>query len=59
MPCAQNDYQAAKLNESHTILLVQPPAGVQVNEAGGQYYNPYFPGGKIGMAKQVINRSVL
>jgi ubiquinol-cytochrome c reductase cytochrome c1 subunit len=29
------------------------PSGVVVNEAGGQYYNPYFPGGKIGMAKQL------
>lgn len=34
------------------------PAGVMVNEAGGQYYNPYFPGGKIGMAKQLNDGAV-
>ena len=31
------------------------PAGVEVNEAAGQYYNPYFPGGKIGMPKQLVD----
>lgn len=34
------------------------PAGVVVNEAGGQYYNPYFPGGKIGMPKQLVDGAV-
>jgi ubiquinol-cytochrome c reductase cytochrome c1 subunit len=34
------------------------PAGVTVNEAGGQYYNPYFPGGKIGMPKQLIDGAI-
>lgn len=29
-----------------------------MNEAGGQYYNPYFPGGKIGMAKQLNDGGV-
>ena len=29
----------------------EPPAGVSV--AAGQHYNPYFPGSKIGMAKQL------
>lgn len=36
----------------------EPPAGVVVNEAAGQYYNPYFPGGKIGMPKQLQNEGV-
>lgn len=31
----------------------EAPFGIAVNEAGGQYYNPYFPGGKIGMPKQL------
>jgi len=35
-----------------------PPAGVTVNEAAGQYYNPYFPGGKIGMGKQLMDGAV-
>jgi ubiquinol-cytochrome c reductase cytochrome c1 subunit len=35
-----------------------PPAGVVVNEEAGQYYNPYFPGGKIGMPKQLIDGAV-
>ncbi|KAK7070817.1 iso-1-cytochrome c [Halocaridina rubra] len=30
-----------------------PPAGVQVRE--GLYYNPYFPGGAIGMAQALYN----
>jgi ubiquinol-cytochrome c reductase cytochrome c1 subunit len=30
-----------------------PPAGVQLRE--GQYYNPYFPGGAIGMAQALYN----
>jgi len=35
-----------------------PPAGVVVNEEAGQYYNPYFPGGKIGMPKQLMDGAV-
>jgi len=34
------------------------PAGVVVNTAGGQHYNPYFAGGKIGMAKQLVDGAV-
>lgn len=30
-----------------------PPAGIQLRE--GQYYNPYFPGGAIGMAQALYN----
>jgi len=33
-----------------------PPAGVTVRE--GLYYNPYFPGGKIGMEKQLTDGKV-
>jgi len=36
----------------------EPPAGVTVNEEAGQYYNPYFPGAKIGMPKQLIDGAV-
>lgn len=36
----------------------EPPAGVTVNEDAGQYYNPYFPGGKIGMPKQLVDGAV-
>jgi ubiquinol-cytochrome c reductase cytochrome c1 subunit len=36
----------------------EPPAGVVVNTAGGQHYNPYFAGGKIGMAKQLVDGAV-
>lgn len=31
------------------------PHGVEVDENAGQYYNPYFAGGKIGMAKQLVD----
>ncbi|XP_054013808.1 cytochrome c1, heme protein, mitochondrial isoform X1 [Hylaeus anthracinus] len=34
----------------------EPPAGIQIKE--GQYFNPYFPGGALGMA-QVIFDEVL
>ena len=34
----------------------EPPAGVVL--AAGQYYNPYFAGGKIGMPKQLIDGAV-
>ncbi|KAH9362422.1 hypothetical protein HPB48_020168 [Haemaphysalis longicornis] len=33
-----------------------PPAGVKVQE--GQYYNPYFPGGAIGMAQALYNEAM-
>jgi ubiquinol-cytochrome c reductase cytochrome c1 subunit len=36
----------------------EAPAGVAVNEEAGQYYNPYFPGGKIGMPRQLIDGAV-
>lgn len=34
----------------------EAPAGVTL--AAGQYYNPYFAGGKIGMAKQLVDGAV-
>ncbi|KAF8792300.1 Cytochrome c1 like protein [Argiope bruennichi] len=33
-----------------------PPAGVELAE--GQYYNPYFPGGAIGMAQALYNEII-
>jgi ubiquinol-cytochrome c reductase cytochrome c1 subunit len=41
-----------------SLLLgyVDPPAGETVRE--GQHYNPYFPGGRISMGKQLYNGSV-
>jgi ubiquinol-cytochrome c reductase cytochrome c1 subunit len=36
----------------------EAPAGVTVNEDAGQYYNPYFPGGKIGMPLQLRDGGV-
>jgi ubiquinol-cytochrome c reductase cytochrome c1 subunit len=33
-----------------------PPAGVELGE--GQYYNPYFPGGAIGMAPPLYNEII-
>merc|ERR1711976_188335 len=33
-----------------------PPAGIEVRE--GLHYNPYFPGGAIGMAQQLYNEGV-
>ena len=38
------------------LLCLQTPAGVVVAE--GQHYNPYFAGGKIGMAKQLVDGQV-
>jgi cytochrome c1 len=35
---------------------VDPPAGVTVGE--GQAYNPYFPGGAIGMPQQLYNEGI-
>lgn len=34
----------------------EKPFGVEIGD--GQYYNPYFPGGKIGMAKQLFDDGV-
>ncbi|XP_059153429.1 cytochrome c1, heme protein, mitochondrial-like [Physella acuta] len=34
----------------------EPPAGVKLME--GQYYNPYFPGGAIGMAQALYNEII-
>jgi len=33
-----------------------PPAGVEIRD--GLHYNPYFPGGSIGMAKQLYDGMV-
>lgn len=33
-----------------------PPAGIVLRE--GQYYNPYFPGGAIGMAQALYNEAL-
>ena len=33
-----------------------PPAGIEV--ADGQYYNPYFPGGKISMAQALYDEII-
>jgi len=33
-----------------------PPAGISLRE--GQYYNPYFPGGAIGMAQALYNEAM-
>jgi len=35
---------------------VDPPAGVNIRE--GLYYNPYFPGGAIGMAQALYNELI-
>lgn len=35
---------------------VDPPAGVVLRE--GQYFNPYFPGGAIGMAQALYNEAM-
>eukprot|EP01138_Halocafeteria_seosinensis_P012940 gb/GECG01013218.1/.p1 GENE.gb/GECG01013218.1/~~gb/GECG01013218.1/.p1 ORF type:complete len:256 (+),score=30.19 gb/GECG01013218.1/:1-768(+) len=35
-----------------------PPAGVEVDEEGGQYYNPYFAGGKIAMPRQLVDGAI-
>lgn len=34
----------------------EPPAGVEIRE--GMHYNPYFPGGAIGMAQSLFNEVV-
>lgn len=33
-----------------------PPAGITLMD--GQYYNPYFPGGAIGMAQSIYNEVI-
>lgn len=45
------DYIFALLTGYH-----EPPAGVVLRE--GQYYNPYFPGGAIGMAQALYNEAM-
>lgn len=46
-----NDYLFALLTGYR-----DPPAGVTVGE--GQHYNPYFPGGSIGMAQALYNEII-
>ena len=52
--CIAAASHAAELNPSYVVfsltLCREPPAGINVEE--GKHYNPYFPGGVIGM-KQV------
>jgi ubiquinol-cytochrome c reductase cytochrome c1 subunit len=47
-------------NEDYIFHLLtsfcDPPAGVELGE--GQYYNPYFPGGAIGMAPPLYNEII-
>lgn len=45
------DYIFALLTGYH-----EPPAGINLRE--GQYYNPYFPGGAIGMAQALYNEAM-
>jgi len=45
------DYIFALLTGYH-----DPPAGIVLRE--GQYYNPYFPGGAIGMAQALYNEAM-
>lgn len=45
------DYIFALLTGYH-----DPPAGISLRE--GQYYNPYFPGGAIGMAQALYNEAM-
>lgn len=45
------DYIFALLTGYH-----EPPAGISLRE--GQYYNPYFPGGAIGMAQALYNEAM-
>lgn len=48
---AREDYIFALLTGYH-----DPPAGVSVRE--GLHYNPYFPGGSIGMARPLYDGMV-
>lgn len=36
---------------------MDPPAGVQLQE--NQHYNPYFPGGAIGMAQALYDEVII
>lgn len=45
------DYIFALLTGYH-----EPPAGISLRD--GQYYNPYFPGGAIGMAQALYNEAM-
>lgn len=51
---------ARKGGEDYIFALLtgycDPPAGVNLRE--GQYYNPYFPGGAIGMAQALYNEAM-
>ena len=52
--------KARKHGEDYIFSLLtgyrEPPAGVTV--ANLQYYNPYFPGGKIGMGVQLVDGAI-
>lgn len=51
---------ARKGGEDYIFALltgyVDPPAGINLRD--GQYYNPYFPGGAIGMAQALYNEAM-
>lgn len=51
---------ARKGGEDYIFALLtgytEPPAGIVLRE--GQYYNPYFPGGAIGMAQALYNEAI-
>jgi ubiquinol-cytochrome c reductase cytochrome c1 subunit len=51
---------ARKGGEDYIFALLtgyyDPPAGIVLRE--GQYYNPYFPGGAIGMAQALYNEAM-
>jgi ubiquinol-cytochrome c reductase cytochrome c1 subunit len=51
---------ARKGGEDYIFALLtgycDPPAGVNLRE--GQYFNPYFPGGAIGMAQALYNEAM-
>lgn len=51
---------ARKGGEDYIFALLtgycDPPAGITLRE--GQYYNPYFPGGAIGMAQALYNEAM-
>lgn len=51
---------ARKGGEDYIFALLtgycDPPAGIPLRE--GQYYNPYFPGGAIGMAQALYNEAM-
>jgi len=52
IPCVcLQDYIYSLLTGYH-----DPPAGMDIQD--GQYYNPYFKGGKIGMAQALYNELI-